>query len=102
MQRAKELNAQITISDDIVLDETEHHSGNDGEGPYYTYPCRCGDVFLLNEYDLHVEDGERRGDNLTLNGIYFGKNKFRIIVPCNSCSLNVQVTVSGQLLHNTS
>ena len=103
LKRAKEQVAQLTISDEIDLEEMEHHCVSDGEGYHYTYPCRCGDVFLVSKDDLcigGIEGQELMGGSYSFRGVNFGESKVKIVVPCNSCSLNVQVSARMQSPHN--
>ncbi|GMH44877.1 hypothetical protein BSKO_12834 [Bryopsis sp. KO-2023] len=66
----------MPIQETLGLDEMDEQ----GNGDSFSYPCRCGDFFMI--------DGE---DVLKCKLALLAN----LILPCRSCSLHVEVVLSG-------
>ena len=71
----EQLKQQVFISQTVTVDEMQSMAGDPtlGGDSYFSYPCRCGGCF-------QVEEG-------TLDGL-----DDSIIVQCDTCSLHIQVS----------
>ncbi|GFR46838.1 hypothetical protein Agub_g8476 [Astrephomene gubernaculifera] len=71
----KEMQQPMSYQDELTLDEMDTDC-QDGQGELiYTYPCRCGDQYVLHKSEM--------------------ANHSTVVVPCRTCSNHVLVRMES-------
>lgn len=87
------LRQDATISEDVCLDDlTVQDSGDTIE---LSYPCRCGDYYFIDSFEL-ADTGcsiSRDGDTVSL--LTSKSLPTSVVLPCGSCSLKVRLLING-------
>ncbi|KAL0917126.1 hypothetical protein M5K25_012173 [Dendrobium thyrsiflorum] len=61
-----------------------------GDMKELSYPCRCGDYFLISSAEL-----EELGVSVKTNGDHFPLTNASVVLPCDSCSLKIRLIIDG-------
>ncbi|KAL3679708.1 hypothetical protein R1sor_022664 [Riccia sorocarpa] len=91
------------IGEEVYIEEMDFTEGNVGQAPEYTFPCRCGDCFVVSVEDLAeagfvtelTSDGrpgstERITKHPTLQREKM-PHRTSLVLPCQSCSLHIRL-----------
>ncbi|KAG6548458.1 hypothetical protein Mapa_009945 [Marchantia paleacea] len=97
------------IGEEVCIEDMELNEGEEGLAVEYTYPCRCGDLFLVSPEELNeagftgmtcprwITETCKNPEPLKVQTERsFKWQRHSLILPCQSCSLHIRLHLAFQ------
>ncbi|BBM96788.1 diphthamide biosynthesis protein 4 [Marchantia polymorpha subsp. ruderalis] len=92
------------IGEEVYIEDMEIHEDEEGQAAEYTYPCRCGDLFVVSLEELNeagftgmtcpsgITDTCKNPDTLKVpTERSYQWQRHSLVLPCQSCSLHIRL-----------